>query len=319
MVQDLLRLKEDKLIFVDIETAALNKSLDVNSEEFGIFSWKVRNKDIDIELSPEDVIALYAKKAALYSSHSRVVCITIGFISKGSKIVLKTFVGEEKDILRNFVDTITLLNGYTLVLWNMAFDMPVIRKRFYINKLRMYLPDSIGNDSMKKPWTLKGIIDLMDVWKGISYNNENMNEVAWAMGLPLPKEDMKGSEVSEAYYAGKINEIVNYNRGDVRTLINLYRLFTEKEIITDVIIKDDVKVVSSPVLERIYVSKEISEADKSSLKTLFSGKKLSPEEREIVKTMLHGLYVNSKMFESDSDSTVKEKQKEVELLMNEIC
>lgn len=316
MTEDLLRLKEEKLIFADIETVRKTENLDVDSEEFGIFSWKVRNKETDEELPSDEVIELYNRKAALYPAHSMIVAITVGAIIKGEKILLKTYRGDEADILRRFVDDMSANAGSTLVLWNMAFDMPTIRKRFFINRLKDYLPDTIGNDAMKKPWTLKGLIDLMEVWKGISFHNESMNEVAWAMGLPSPKEDMKGSEVSAAFWDGRIDDIVTYNQKDVITLVNLYRVLTYKEPIEEIIIREE--VATTPVLEKIYTSKQITFKDKENLRKLISVKKPDEEQIAILKDMLTNLYIQSKMFEADSKVVVAEKKATVDELIIEL-
>lgn len=317
MVEELMRMKEDKLIFLDIETVAQSEELDESSEEFGIFSWKMRNKETDQELDPVEVKALYKRKAALYPAHAKICAITVGAIIKGKKILIKTYRGEEVDILEQFVEDMQGNTGSIFVIWNAPFDMPMIRKRFFINRLRGYLSDAQGNDSMKKPWTLKGILDLMDVWKGIAFYNDSLNEVAWAMGLPSPKTDMKGSEVSQAFYDGRIDDIVVYNQKDVITLVNLYRILTEKEPIEDVIIREEVPV--TPVLERIYTSKEISDKDKEDLRKLILIKKPSEEEIDIIQNMVTNLYINSKMFESDSKAIVEEKVKEVDELIKELC
>lgn len=317
MVEELMKMKEDKLIFLDIETVAGSEELDVNSEEYSIWSWKMRNKETDQELDPSEVKDLYKRKAALYPAHAKICAITVGAIIKGEKILLKTYRGEEADILTEFIEDMQGNTGSTFVIWNASFDMPMIRKRFFINRLKKYLPDSLGNDSMKKPWTLKGILDLMDVWKGIAYANDSLNEVAWAMGLPSPKGEMKGSEVSREFYKGNIDGIVKYNQADVITLINLYRILTEKEPIEEVTIREFVPV--TPVLERIYTSKEISDKDKEDLRKLILVKKPSEEEIDIIRNMVTNLYINSKMFESDSKVIVEEKAEEVNQLIEEIC
>ena len=317
MTEELFRFKEEKLIFLDIETVALNEELDENSEEFSIFSWKVRDKNNDEELDVNEVKDIYKRKAALYPAHAKIVAITVGAIIKGEKILLKTYRGEEEDILRQFVNDMQDNKGSTFVIWNAPFDIPMIRKRFFINRLQGYLSDAQGNDSMKKPWTLKGILDMMDVWKGISYKNDSMNEVAWSMGLPSPKTDMKGSEVSAAFYDGRIDDIVTYNQKDVITLANIYRILTEKEPITEVIIREHIPV--TPVLVRIYESKEISEKDKEDLRKLVLVKKPTEEEIEVIRDMVTNLYIQSKMFEADSKAVVKEKTNEVNELIEEIC
>jgi len=237
MTTDLLKYKETDLIFMDIETAREYKEISTDHPKFHTFRLKMRDRDTDELPSEEETKELYNKKAGLYPIYSRIVCITMGFISK-DKIYLKTFSGEEKDILTDTVNTLKENAGKTLVWWNQAFDLPAIRQRFILNGLTGYLPDNIGNDSMKKPWTLKGTLDLMDVWKGIRYSSDSLGEVSVALGLSNPKEgDVEGSQVSEVYHEEGDAKIIKYCERDVSALINIYRKFTYKEIIEEIIIK----------------------------------------------------------------------------------
>lgn len=257
MTADLFKFKEEDLIFVDIETVSGSEKLEPNSEEFNLFQWKKRDRENwdALPTVPETLLA-YQQSAALDAVYAKIVCISVGAIHNG-KIIVRSYSGEEKDILRQFVDMVNSTNGKTLVLWNASFDMPTIRKRFFINKLTGYLRDSVGNDSMKKPWTLKGILDMMDVWKGISYYNSSLEEVAWVMGLPSPKSDIKGSEVTGAYYRGEIDRIVSYCERDVATLINLWRIFTEREVISEVIVKTDQPIKGTTDAPKISLAQEL--------------------------------------------------------------
>lgn len=342
MVKDLLNLDESKLLFTDIETVRAKEFIDEDSPEWKDFRWKMRNKDTDKLPYVEETKELYKRKAALYPIYSKIVSITVGFISN-EKIILKTYSGEEKDILREFVDMVKGNVGFTQVYWNMGFDIPTVRKRFFINRLTDYLPDASGNDSMKKPWTIKGLLDLMDVWKGISFYNDSMSEVATAMGLESPKDEFSGFEVSDKYYEGKIDEIINYNQKDVKTLINLYRVFTEKEPIYDVVVKSDEKsakkkqtetTVEKPVetdinplevsedktlvLKRIFINNEITKEDKKELVSLIGKKRLYKKDKPILIDMIHSLSVNSDMFSKDPQKVVDEKLKTVEELINSL-
>jgi predicted PolB exonuclease-like 3'-5' exonuclease len=81
-----------------------------------------------------------------------------------------------------------------------------------------------------KPWDIK-TIDLSALWKGTSFYPDSLLAVASALGLPSPKQGMDGSEVSEAYYAGKIDEIAEYCTLDVLTTANIFRKFLNRPIL----------------------------------------------------------------------------------------
>ena len=281
MTDKLLNYKENKLVFLDIESASGEKNIDVNSDLFKAFQWKMRDKETDVLPSVEETKRLYEQKAALFAPYGQVVCVTIGIIVDGA-IVLKTFSGEEKKLLKEFVYTLNSMRGFTPVAWNASFDFPYLRKRFFINGLEDYLRKDVGNDSGLKPWEVS-ILDLMVEWKGISFNNEGMDEVAIAMGLSSPKDDIKGSDVSKVYHEGGIDRIIKYNQKDVITLINLFRKFTYQTELTSIIIRDEKKnteVISKiPLMEAIMLEGTVSKKNEGKLLKLISG--MSEREKEI--------------------------------------
>lgn len=270
MVKELLNYREEDLLFVDIETASNKGDISLDSKELSLFQWKMREKDTDNLLPLMEVKRLYKQKAALFPIYGQIICITLGVI-RNEKATLITYSGKEKEILQRFVHTVNKSNK-VLVFWNADFDLPYIRKRFVINGLQDYLNDTVGNDAMKKPWTLRGVLDLMQVWKGINWGNDGLNEVAWSLGLPLPKEDLQGSEVSDAFHSGRITDIIKYCEEDVKALINIYRVFTYQSVITDMIIKTESnsEIKDIPLINEIYERGRILKKNEKPLITLFS-------------------------------------------------
>lgn len=289
MTGDLLKFNEDELIFLDVETVRNQEKLEPGTKLWETFRWKNRVRDrFDALPTESETALLYEQKGALDPVYGKIVCITVGAISKG-KIFLRTYKGEEKEMLRTFVDMVNENQNKTLVIWNAPFDMPFIRKRFMINKMKDYLSDQCGNDSMKKPWTLKGILDLMDVWKGTSYLTSSLDEVAHVMGLPSPKTDLKGSEVSKAYYEGRIDDIVTYCEKDVHTLINLYRIFTYKDIIEDytVLTTEPAPAKEFNILEKIFNRGRMTDEDHEPLITLIE--KMTVKDKQYASDILNAV------------------------------
>jgi predicted PolB exonuclease-like 3'-5' exonuclease len=286
MTQQLQNINLDQLLFVDIETASNKQTITNTDKEYDAWVWKMREED---KLpSFDEAVKLYENKAALYSSFNKIIAISAGII-KDNTIFLTTYAGEESEILESFVDMANKANR-TLVFWNAPFDLPTIRKRFFINKLQNYLTDQRGNDSMKKPWTLSGVLDLMDVWKGISYYNESMDEVALALGLDSPKDELKGNEVSKAYWAGKITEIVKYNKKDVITLINIYNCLVGNNIISKIVEKEP-KIDKQPIIKDIFNSRSITEEQKKKIIN-FSKKFTEDEKKRLGKILSAAIFPN---------------------------
>ena len=304
MTNELLNKQESKLLFLDIETASLHKELDVKSEEFRLWQYKNRDRQTDKLPTTAETKKLYKTRAALNPLYGQVVAVTIGFIHN-DKIILKTFKGKEKDILRNVVDLLNNNVGKEIIIWNKDFDMPFLRKRFFVNKLENYLSDAIGNDSMKKPWTLKGVVDLMEVWKGISYYNDSLDEVAVALGVESPKQNLKGSEVSEAFWKGKIDNIASYCEDDVIALINVFRVMTYKSIITEVERKND-EVTKVGLIDKIKNTGRYTKAlEKEVLK---KARSLGKEEKLMLVDLVNSaLALNKQKLTEEQKNKINDK------------
>lgn len=215
------KLSYKNLLFVDIKTVRGEKTFDENHPSYHIWAWKQRDKENNELPDVKDVIQSYYNKAALYAEWGKIVCISVGYI-QDKKIHLKSIVGEEKNILLEFVELVKksnrMLVGYNLI----AFDIPYIRKRFFINGLTNYFNVKQGNDVYAKPWDLDAyVFDLMVAWKGSGYVNSSLDEVAMAFGVKSSKGDMMGYEVSKYYYDGRVEEIARYCEEDVRVVAEI--------------------------------------------------------------------------------------------------
>jgi hypothetical protein len=116
-----------------------------------------------------------------------------------------------------------LLGGYASI----GFDAPFIMKRMLVHGIR---PHRLLDSSGLKPWEIRAL-DLKDTWKGTSFYPDSLSAVAVALGLPSPKINLDGAEVSKAFFEGRIDEIVEYCTGDVLTTANIYRKFVSKPIL----------------------------------------------------------------------------------------
>ena len=67
----------------------------------------------------------------------------------------------------------------------------------------------------------------MDLWKfGDVKNYSSLNLLAHVLGIPSPKDDMDGSQVSRTFYEEKnLDKIAAYCKKDVITLARVYNRF----------------------------------------------------------------------------------------------
>ena len=140
----------------------------------------------------------------------------------------------------------------------------------------------------------KKIIDLMQVWKGISFATESLAEVCYMLGIPSPKDDIKGNEVSSKYYAGEMERIVVYNKKDVvstaRVFVKLFNLDLDFEVVETT--KKETLNTYKSVLDEAVITKVL---DITKIDEKVSSTKLTKKEKEVVTSLIETVkgYVES--------------------------
>jgi 3'-5' exonuclease len=229
---------EADIVFIDIETAPIVKELKPNTQLHEAWAYKARydnefaRKTGGAEITIE---RLFHDKATLYAPFARIVAIVAGRIVD-DKLSVKRYLPSKKHqwseepMLREFNDDIqkmldknpnTVFGGWA----NKTFDQPFLSKRMLVHKIRQNI---LLDTAHLKPWEIPGV-DLKELWQGTSFYPDSLIAAAYALGLPSPKAKMDGSQVGEAFYAGKIEEIGDYCVDDVLTEVNVYRLMMGKE------------------------------------------------------------------------------------------
>lgn len=208
-------LMEMPTVFIDIETAPMRSSFDkLDDRHRDLWEKKVHSRNW-----PEEFPENTWKNAGLYPEFGRVVCVTLGAVANG-RFVMKSFVGrDEEKILKNVALTKSnVFCGHNIK----SFDIPFLCKRFIINKLP--LPSSLQLWG-KKPWEINHI-DTMEMWKFCGKDYTSLDVLSMSLGIPSPKDAMDGSQVGEAFYGEKFQEIATYCGKDVHVTAKCY--FTMK-------------------------------------------------------------------------------------------
>lgn len=310
------KINEEKVLFFDIEDVRRSKELDINSREYELYEKKTRNRETDEYLPSEEVIEDYAKRAALKMCYTKIVTIGVGFIKNG-EVHIKSLVGEEKDIIEQFC-TIAQSFDYVCGANIIHFDIPmIINNGWRYMDVSELLPDRFIT-SGKRPWELKNVIDLMDVFKGTHYYNSTVDEICYHFGIKSPKTELDGSMVSEEYYTNGVEKVAKYVKEDVLANVNIFRKMRFQDVFETFIDKSDVAVEEKPILEKIYKAVKIDKKTKVELTKLLSAKKLLKKDRKIIEDILVSLYVNNTMFESDSKKIKEAKIDEIKKLISSI-
>lgn len=302
----------NKIIAVDIETVRGSEHFDENHPNYDIWAWKQRDRKTNTIPDSSEVIASYYNESALSPEWGKIVCISVAYINK-DKIVCKSFTGEEKEILKQFVALIKT-TGRTMLLHNARFDIPYIRKRYFINGLP-FEDFYSHNDSKCKPWEVENfLVDTMEAFKGIGFNNTSLDELAMVFNIPSPKGDMYGNKVGDYYYSGRIAEIAKYCEGDVATVLNII-LRWRGENILEWESKTEVEVkVEGNLLQQLFQTRNFSDEFKAELRAELKAMNATEEDLENMK----GLILANYLQKSDKVARRKEKEQEVINFINTV-
>lgn len=314
-------LNENDLIFYDIETARAVEVLEENTPIYEAWKYKARyQNEINKKTGKEHTLEeYYYEKAPLYAPFGKVVTIVVGRI-KDNRISLKAYYSyDEKELLEKFnadLEAVYQSNPKSrFVSFNgVGFDTPYLEKRSLINGVK---PANLISEGHLEPWKVTQL-DLSKIWKGNAFYPDSLVAVATAFGLPSPKDALDGSEVSAAFYEGRLDEIVKYCLKDVETTARVYRKLAFKEDLEEGfdIIGGEIEVEETPLLEKIYKAVAIDDITKTTIEDIFSKKKPNKKEKTILEDILTSLYVNSEMFKSDKPEIKKAKEEEIKQLIN---
>lgn len=298
MNDKLKKLDYKKMIVVDCETVKGLRDFNKDHPFFEVYAHKSRNKLTNEHLSEEEVIKHYNSNAPLYPEWGKIVCISVGFITDAG-IRVKSFYGDdEKQILSDFVALVKKHN-FTIVGHNIiGFDIPYIRKRFFINGLTDYLSDKQGNDVYMKPWLLdECLMDTMVAWKGSSFHTTSLDELCMLFGIDSSKNGaVSGQYVSQFYYDGKIEDIKEYCEADIVATSNLLRVWKGDPIVGKLEISVDPSSEPEPanILESIISKKDIEASDIEIIQSKTS--KANNKEKEIVVDIVKSLAIQEQEF-----------------------
>ena len=224
----------ENILFLDIETIPQYPAYDQCSDELkALWDRKAENlKRVEGE-SPGDIY----NRAGIYAEFGRIVCISTGIIrlhDGRTSLRIKSFSGDdERTLLAEFAE---LLNkhfskqDHKLCAHNgKEFDFPYLARRMVINRIPIpFILDIAG----RKPWEVNHL-DTMELWKfGDFKSYTSLTLLAYALGIPSPKNDIDGSMVWDVYWNDKdLKRIVTYCEKDVEALVNVYLRMKGLEVI----------------------------------------------------------------------------------------
>ena len=176
--------------------------------------------------SKQEAIEEAIAKTGLDGAFGQVVCIGYDLHDSGNPDAVYGL--DEVELLTRFnaaLDTIphNMHNATTVVGHNISgFDLRFLWQRYVVNGIR---PHAIINAAAQaKSWDVK-IYDTMTQFAGFG-NRISLDKICMALSIPTPKGDMDGSMVGQAVADGRLLEVVEYCKRDVKATREVYRRMT---------------------------------------------------------------------------------------------
>lgn len=224
------------LIYIDIETVRGYRTLE-EAPTIVQEAWEYKLRYSPEKLEGMEPKEAYIDKAALYPEFGKIACVTIGFDTGDSKLLLKScyegqelkngeVINSEKELLTTINKVIHYHAKSTRFLCGHAikgFDIPYVMRRAMVHDIHDI--HDLFDTSMLKPWELNAI-DTNELWKGTGFYGASILAIAAVLNLPSPKIDIVGSETSDIYYSDDPNRFVrikDYCERDVVTVANIVR------------------------------------------------------------------------------------------------
>lgn len=217
-------------VFLDIETVPDES----NYERFFDLYLKKFNREINETMTKTGMVVEecvkehYESNGGLYAEFGKVVCISLGIVTKEGQLRIKAIADDDEVRLLNSFSKLLEAIGATSQICahnGTDFDFPFLTRRYWINNLPLPAQFNLYG---KKPWEMP-FEDTMVMWSGTQWKYRcSLDLLANLFGLPSPKEKMDGKKVSGIFYnqeipiGERLTMISDYCNEDVFTLVNCY-------------------------------------------------------------------------------------------------
>ena len=221
------------ILFLDIETVPQEEKWEkVSSEIKELYAAKTQYQRKE-EFTAEE----FYNRAGIWAEFGKIICISVGYLIEVEKInqlrITSFFGDDEHKILTDFkilLDKHFAKKNNILCAHNgKEFDFPFIARRMIIHQIE--LPKKL-NLFGKKPWEVPHL-DTLELWKFGDYKHyTSLKLLTTILGIPSPKDDIDGSEVSQVYYKEKnIERIVSYCEKDTIAVAQILLRFNNQKLL----------------------------------------------------------------------------------------
>lgn len=231
----------EKILFLDVETVCVAETFEELPERMQELWVKKSNKfqNADKSLDP---VELYFEKAGIQAEFGKIICISVGYlILEDGKMQMKTksyYGHDEYSLLVEFAEVINHFFSKDPTIKKICthngkeFDIPYICRRMLVNRVPLPKTFDIAG---KKTWNIDFILDTQELWKfGDMKASTSLDLLAAIFGIPSPKDDIDGSEVSRVYWKEhNLERIKTYCEKDVVTTAQVFLALNQLPLLKD--------------------------------------------------------------------------------------
>lgn len=232
----------DQILFLDIETVSGEASYaDLPDAMRDLWSHKARliSREDLADWTEKKAEETYNQRAGIYAEFGKIIVVSVAFLKMIDgqwQLRIKSFADEDETyLLRNFSELLAsyfnnpdrqFLCGHNI----REFDIPYLCRRMVIKGLKL---PGIINLTGKKPWETKHLLDTMELWKFGDFKHfTSLKLLAAIMGIPSPKDDIDGSDVSRVYWEeADVDRIITYCEKDTATVAQLFLKFAGQPLL----------------------------------------------------------------------------------------
>ncbi|MFW6009220.1 MAG: ribonuclease H-like domain-containing protein [archaeon] len=196
--------KPELVLYFDIETASKYKTV----EEFESNEKEMYKRFFNKYDSYD--------KASINPAYGLITCISLGYYVN-NKLKIKSFVGEEEEILKNSYKGFVQAHNkqYSLCGYNIKnFDLPWLNIKML--KYGLKIPGILSLFD-KKPWEL----NIFDPYLELNTRSLSLYELTNDLGITSPV--LHGNEMNNFYWNNEIDKIIYHCESDLKSIAELYK------------------------------------------------------------------------------------------------
>jgi hypothetical protein len=304
-------------IYWKLQSVNQTDELEIDSKEYNLYREHFK-KDYETRelMSIQETVEHYRLNAWKNPLFSRIFSLSVAIVEDNIvKIIYYT--GAEKDLIQTFLNTLKKdrFKEYTVTHFGAEYILPYLGTRIDKNRIRTSIPSGLLYKGLR-PWNLQGFC-VRDYYSGAGNYKNNLKEIAWIYDLET--NFIESVDEFTYYKSGKLEELKNSAADEIYTLVNVHRLMTGEEVVTDftcneLFVESVEEIKPINFLALLWESQAMTLEVRAGLEKQLKKKKLTKRDREIVREIILGVYCQNDFINNaqDSKATIEKKTKEVD-------